>query len=214
MKKLHILLFIGILSLNSCNWHRMHGNGTIKTETRDVPAFDAVRCDGSYDVRIDCQAKQSLTVESDDNLLPQIKTEVHDNTLHIYTKGFLLPTRRIRIMASNPNISGFTANGSSEGDINNVNNTSLDIGINGSGNLHLNGKSSDVSINASGSSKIDASSLISENSHIQINGNGNIQVYANNSVAVQINGSGTVKYKGDAKSINQQINGSGRIIKE
>jgi len=71
-----------------------------------------------------------------------------------------------------------------------------------------------VKINTSGSSKVDATSLISENSDIQINGSGNIRVYAANSINVQINGSGTVKYKGEPKSVNQQINGSGKIIKE
>ena len=214
MKKLLLLSFVSILTLSSCNWHRIHGNGSIKTESRDIPTFEAVTCDGSYEVQIDCQAKQSLSIETDENLLPLIKTEVHNKTLHIYTKGFLLPSNRIRIAASVQNIKDFTSNGSTEGDINNINNNDLDIGINGSGKLHLNGKSGNVDFHTSGSSKIDATSLISENSHIQINGSGNIQVYATNSIDVQINGSGTVKYKGHAKNVNQQINGSGRIIKE
>lgn len=214
MKKLLMLSLICIMALSACNWHRIHGNGTIKSESRDVPAFKAITCDGGYEVQIDCQAKQSLTIETDENLLPSIKTEVHNNTLHIYTKGFLLPSNRIRIAVSVPNINAFTANGSTEGDVNNINNNDLDIGINGSGKLHLNGKSDNVDFHTSGSSKIDATSLISENSHIQINGSGNIQVYVTNSIDVQINGSGTVKYKGDAKNVNQQINGSGRIIKE
>jgi hypothetical protein len=214
MKKLLMLSFIGIVTLSSCNWHRIRGNGSIKTEPRDIPAFEAITCDGSYEVQIDCQAKQSLTIEADENLLPLIKTEVHNKTLRIYTKGFLLPSNRIRIAVSIPNITGFTTNGSTDGDINNINNNDLDISINGSGKLRLNGKSGSVDFHTSGSSKIDAISLISENSHIQINGSGNIQVYATNSIDVQINGSGTVKYKGDAKNVNQQINGSGRIIKE
>ena len=214
MKKLLILSIVGIISLSSCNWHRIHGNGSIKTESRDIPAFEAVTCDGSYEVQINCQAQQSLSIETDENLLPLVKTEVHNKTLHIYTKGILLPSNRIRIAASIPNINAFTTNGSTEGDINNISNDELDISINGSGKLHLNGKSGNVDFHTSGSSKIDATSLVSENSHIQINGSGNIQVYATNSINVQINGSGTVKYKGDAKSVNQQINGSGRIIKE
>ena len=214
MKKLLMLSLVSIMAFSSCNWHRIHGNGTIKSESRDVPAFEAITCDGGYEVQIDCQAKQSLTIETDENLLPLVKTEVHNKTLHIYTKGFLLPSNRIRIAASVPNINGFTSNGSTEGDINNINNDDLDISINGSGKLHLNGKSGNVDFHTSGSSKIDAGSLISENSHIQINGSGNIQVFATNSINVQINGSGTVKYKGDAKSVNQLIYGSGRIIKE
>jgi hypothetical protein len=214
MKQLLMLSLVSIFALSSCNWHRVHGNGSIKTETRDVQTFESITCDGSYDIQIDCQEKQSLAIETDENLLPRVKTEVRNNTLHVYTKGFLFPTNKIRIVVSVPNINGFTSNGSSDGDINNINNSSLDIGINGSGKLHLNGKSDDVTIHTSGSSKIDAMSLMSEDVDVQINGSGNIQVYTTNSISVQINGSGTVKYKGEPKRINQQINGSGKIIKE
>ena len=214
MKKLLVIFLISLFALTSCHWNRIRGNGSIKTETRDVAAFEAITCDGEYEVQIDCQAKQSLAIETDENLLPRIKTEVHNNTLHIDTKGNLSPTQRIRITVSVPNITEFTSSGSTDGDINNINNSALDIGIHGSGKLHLNGKSGTVKIHISGSSKIDAISLISENSDIQINGSGNIQVYATNSLGVQINGSGTVKYKGDPKNVNQQINGSGRIERE
>jgi hypothetical protein len=213
MKKLIVFSLVSLFALTSCNWHRIHGDGSIKTETRDVAAFEAVTCDGGYEVQIDCQRTQSLTIETDENLLPLVKTEVHDRTLHVYTKGMLFPTNRIRLAVSVPNITEFTSNGSTDGDINNVNNDALDIGIHGSGKLHMNGKSGTLKINASGSSKIDATSLVTENSDIQINGSGNIQVYATNSIDVRINGSGTVKYKGEPKSVNQQINGSGRIIK-
>ena len=214
MKKLLVISLISLFALTSCHWHRIRGNGSIKTETRDVAAFDAISCDGGYDVQIDCQEKQSLAIETDENLLPLVKTEVHNNTLHVYTKGMLFPTNRIRIAVSIPNITEFTSNGSTDGEINKVSNNALDVYIHGSGKLYLNGKSGNVKINTSGSSKIDATSLISEKSDIQINGSGNIQVYATNSIAVQINGSGTVKYRGDPKSVNQQINGSGRIVKE
>ncbi len=214
MKKLFLISLVSVFVLSSCNWHKIRGNGSIKTETRDIAAFEAITCDGGYDVQIKCQEKQSVAIETDENLLPQIKTVVRNNKLYIDTKGMLFPTNGIRIIISVPDITEFTSNGSTDGNINNVNNNALDIGINGSGKLHLDGKSGTVHINTSGSSKIDASALISENSDIQINGSGNIQVYATNSINVQINGSGTVKYKGEPKSINQQINGSGKIIKE
>jgi hypothetical protein len=214
MKKMFVISLLSIFTLTSCHWHKIRGNGSVKTETRDVAPFEAITCDGGYEVQINCQAQQSLAIETDENLLPRIKTEVHNKTLHIDTKGMLFPTHGIRIVVSVPNITEFTSNGSTDGDINNINNSALDINIHGSGKLNINGKSGTVKIRTSGSSKIDAVSLISENSDIQINGSGNIQVYATNSVDVQINGSGTIKYKGEPKSVNQQINGSGRIEKE
>ncbi len=214
MKKLLVCSLLGIVMLTSCNWHRIRGNGSIKSEAREVAAFEALSCDGGYEIQIDCQEKQSVAVESDENLLPLIKTEVRHNTLYVDTKGMILPTNKIRLTVTIPNLTEFTCNGSSEGDINKINNEALDLSIHGSGKLRLNGKSGTVKIAIAGSSKIDASSLVSENSDVQIHGSGNIQVYATNSIDVHINGSGTVTYKGDPRNINQQINGSGRIIKE
>ena len=214
MKKLLVISLVGLLAIASCNCNRIRGNGSIKTETRDVAAFESITCDGGYEVHINCQAKQSLAIETDENLLPLVATEVNNNKLHISSKGNLAPTKRICITVSVPNITEFTSNGSAHGEINNINNSALNIGISGSGKLQLNGKSGTVNINISGSAKIDAMSLISENSDIKISGSGNIKVYATNSVNVQISGSGTVKYKGEPKSVNQQISGSGRIEKE
>ncbi|RPI02168.1 MAG: DUF2807 domain-containing protein [Ignavibacteriae bacterium] len=214
MKKIFLLSLVCLFALSSCHWHRIRGNGSIKTETRDVASFEAVECDGAYDVQIDCQAKQSVTIETDENLQPQVKTEVHGRTLRIYTKGILLPTSQIHVKISVPNINEFISSGSSHGEINNLNNDEFKIDINGSGKMHLDGKSGTVGITVSGSSRIDAESLVSENSNIHINGSGHINVYATNSIDVQINGSGTVRYKGEPKSVNQQINGSGRITRD
>ena len=212
MKKMLLFSLMFIFTFSAC--HRIHGNGSIKSETRNVPAFEGVTCDGSYEVQIKCQAEQSLTIETDENLLPLIRTEVHDRKLNIRTKGFLFPTDKIRVTISIPNINEFTSNGSSDGEINNINNNELDVDINGSGKLFLDGKTGDVKFSTSGSSKIDATSLIADDVKVRINGSGNIHVFAGSSLDVQINGSGTVKYKGDAKNVNQQINGSGKIIKE
>jgi hypothetical protein len=186
----------------------------LRTESRDLPAFEAIACDGAYEIQVECQEKQALTIDTDENLLPLIKTEVSNNSLHIFTDGNLAPSKEIRILISLQNLSELTINGSAGGDIDKINNKALTLKVHGSSKLKFSGKTGQIKIDISGSSKIDAASLVSEDAKIQINGSGNIKVNASETIDAQINGSGTIKYKGEPKHINQEINGSGSIVKD
>ncbi len=214
MKYLTIISFTCILALCSCMGHKVRGNGILRTETRDIPTFETMICEGSYEVQIECQAKQALTIDADENLLPLIKTEVKNNTLRIYTEENLQPSKEIKIMASVENLSEFTIHGSAHGNVSNVNNNVLDVEVNGSSKLHFNGKTAQLKIIISGSSKIDATSLVAQDAKVRINGSGDIHVWAVNSIDGLIHGSGTIKYSGNPINVTQEINGSGTISKE
>ena len=214
MKYLTIISFTCIFALCSCMGHKVRGSGILRTETRDLPTFETITCEGSYEVQIECQAKQALTIDADENLLPLIKTEVKNNALRIYTEGNLQPSKEIKIIASVENLSEFTIHGSAHGDVSNVNNNVLAVEVNGSSKLHFNGKTTQLKITISGSSNIDATSLVAEDAKVRINGSGDIHVWAVNSVDGKIHGSGNVKYSGNPINVTQEINGSGTISKE
>ena len=59
------------------------GSGTIETETRQLPALEAVFVEYPAEVTIRQGDAQSLTITADDNLLPQLLTEVRDGKLTI-----------------------------------------------------------------------------------------------------------------------------------
>jgi len=214
MKYLTIISFTCVFALCSCIGHKVQGNGMLRTETRDVPTFETITCDGSYEMEIECQAKQALTIDADENLLPLIKTEVKNNALRIYTEENLQPSKGIKIIASVENLSAFTVHGSALGDVHNINNNALSVEVNGSSKLHFNGKTTQLKITISGSSNIDATSLVAEDAKVRINGSGDIHVWAVNSVDGKIHGSGNVKYSGNPINVTQEINGSGTISKE
>ena len=196
------------------SWTRVQGNGTIKADIREIPAFESIVCDGGYDVHITCQAQQSIAIESDENLMPFIRTEVSGKTLRIYTKEELSPSRGISITIAVPHLEEFTVNGSAEGDIQNIGPDSFALSINGSSQLRLDGSADKVKIHISGSGKIDADSLNTGEARMHIEGSGTIQCRVMNSLDARIDGSGTIKYHGEPKTIHQSVNGSGSIEKE
>ena len=59
----------------------LRGSGDIITENREVSGFDRVSLSGFGEVTIEVGEKESLTVTTDDNIMPYVHTEVKNNTL-------------------------------------------------------------------------------------------------------------------------------------
>jgi Putative auto-transporter adhesin, head GIN domain len=213
MKNIIVLSVICFFTLCSCFGPRVRGNGTAKTETRELSSFESIVCDGGYDIQVTCGEKQSVSIETDENLLPLIQTVVRDNELRIDTKKNLSPTDGIQLTISVPRLSDFTIDGSAKGFVKNINGGSFHITGNGSTRMALSGNADKLKININGSGTITADSLTAQNSDVHIEGSGDIRCHVINSLDVHIDGSGTVKYIGEPMHIDQSINGSGSIRK-
>jgi hypothetical protein len=61
--------------------NRIEGSGNVITEDRDVSDFDRVTLAGFGKVTIEQGNEESLTVRTDDNIMPYIRTEVKGDTL-------------------------------------------------------------------------------------------------------------------------------------
>ena len=68
-------------------------------------------------------------------------------------------------------------------------------------------------VRISGAGQYNAANLESKNSEILVSGFGQAFVNVSNSLNVNVSGAATVKYKGDPKTINQNISGGGKVIK-
>ena len=85
--------------------------------------------------------------------------------------------------------------------------------ISGSGSVNLRGKTRDFSCDLSGAGHARCFDLLSENTTIDISGAGDAEVYASMKVDAEVSGAGTVKYKGDAATVNQKVSGAGSVRK-
>ena len=59
----------------------IEGSGNIITEERYVSGFDRLTLSGFGEVSVEQGATESLTVCTDDNIMPYVQTEVKNNTL-------------------------------------------------------------------------------------------------------------------------------------
>jgi hypothetical protein len=190
------------------------GSGVQASETRDVSGFSEVELAGFGDVDILFGDAESVVVETDDNLLPYVLTEVRSGTLVIRTKdnANLITDLGIHITITMISLDGFSLSGSGNVAIDGVQTDKLDLSIPGSGNITATGNAKTLKIKLNGSGNILCKGLVAEDVTATISGSGNIEVYANQSLEASIRGSGMISYAGDPATVDKNISGSGSIV--
>ena len=59
------------------------GSGVVRSESREVADFNAISVDYPAEITIRQDSSEALEIEAEDNLLPQLTTEVRNGTLHL-----------------------------------------------------------------------------------------------------------------------------------
>jgi hypothetical protein len=230
------LSFIIIVCLSSCSDLRcIDGNNEMSNQSRKINAgFDGVTLTSDFSVFITPGQKDSISVEAESNLLPNIITEVKNGILELSTSNSICLNPRkpiiIRIYTDTISSLAITGSGSIQSDsiINEklrisvsgsgtvkapVNVQKLDAVIAGSGNIEIWGKSSISQLSISGSGNLESYGLDQDSCTTAISGSGNMFIYIRKSLQASITGSGSVFYKGNPE-INMNISGSGKVINQ
>ncbi len=164
MKTKNILLGIGLGIIlyalltsftNFANLHRIKGNGKVVSEEREVKNFHGLEAGGVFQIFYRQGDSLSLTVETDENILPDIKARVKDGILELETKGNISDITKLNVYITSPvldyvNISGassFTSKGR-------INSNSFDLETSGAAQFTSGLRSKETKIDASGASHI------------------------------------------------------------
>jgi hypothetical protein len=232
MKRIFIngmfILTLAIL-MASCG---IKGSGDVVRIERNVSSFNCVTVEGPYNVHIKQDSIFKVEVESDDNIVPHIKTEVSGNVLTIHKHGI----RRIRkptkmdvyisapsyekiVLKGSGNIYGVnTITGSSQqffidgsGNMEfNSQSGSTNLSISGSGNIKISGSTDYLRANIDGSGNVEAYNYPTKTAEARISGSGDIMINVQNSLVGRISGSGNITYMGNP-TVDKSITGSGNI---
>jgi hypothetical protein len=231
-----ILLLAPVILFSSCRFmggKRVRGNGTVQTEDRNIRDFKGIKTAGSFDVFVTSGNEYAVRVESDENLLPYIETELDGNNLEIKeARGFnIRPSKGAKIYVTAPVFNKFSTAGSGNisgsnqltaddyldidvagsGNINiNIKATDIKVSIAGSGNVNLSGEGSNMKGSIAGSGDIKAKDLLTSKADIHIAGSGSAEINAKEELNANIAGSGDVKYVGQPKT-SSHVAGSGSV---
>jgi hypothetical protein len=239
MARMILLAFLIVSSATSCVFlggKRVKGNGNISTVERNVSDFDQVEVHGAMDVYVTQGALRPVRIEADDNLFSYIEVEQHGNKLEVSTKqGYnLRPTKKIKIFVTSPNYSKLDVSGacnintenklslnnplnievSGAGDINaDVNAPRVEAEVSGSGNVNMKGETKNFELRISGAGEARCYDLLTETTKVNISGAGSAEVFASVELDAHLSGAGSIKYKGNAPKVSQQVSGAGSVKK-
>ena len=231
------LFFTVIAQAQWSSRDKIKGNGKIITEKRNTVSYDEIRVSGFYDVNLVSGTEGNISIRGEENLLSFIKIEVQDNVLKIYTEKdknirtsqgknitITVPFETLSLVSltgsgdvKTQNVikaNTFMAKLSGSGDLNlDVEANRFEASLSGSGDVFLKGNAETFISKLSGSGDIDASALEAKNVDIAISGSGDSKVFCSENLKARVSGSGDIEYKGNPKSKDTKVSGSGEISK-
>jgi len=209
-----VLLLVGVSVLSSaCALDVVAGSGKVVTEPRTVSGFSRVSLSGFGHVVIERAGSESLTITTDDNLLPYIRTEVTGHTLELGFNDVMTnvrPTQGIVFRLNVKSLEELEVSGSGKIDVKGLDEDHLRVGISGSGELSAEGVANDLDVDISGSGRYRGEALESRRATVDISGSGGAIVAASDRLAADVSGSGSIEYVGDPQ-IRKHISGSGSV---
>jgi hypothetical protein len=213
----------------------VRGSGVVTTQSRSVSGFNALVLSGLGDITIVQGQSESLTIEAEDNIIPQINIEVSGGTLRI---GFsrdkwqdvIIPTKPVKFNLTVKDLSSIESSGAGQiqadalktskltvrltgaGAIKlaKIEATSVTANLSGAGNIELAGSVTQQTTTLSGLGSYRAGDLGSDSAKITLSGAGSATIWARASLDVTISGAGSVNYYG-SPSVSKTITGIGAV---
>jgi carbon monoxide dehydrogenase subunit G len=196
-----LVSIVAIVALLSCAaWAEpVEGSGVAKTEQRDVGEFKKVHVNGSTNVKVVIGAKRSVSVTTDDNLLPVIETVVKDGTLVIGAKQGFNTQLGVTVQITVPTLDAVAIHGSGDVEVKDLKAEKFKAEIQGSGDIRVAGRAEDLEVEIQGSGDVKLDHLAAKRASVEVQGSGDSTLNVSDELTVHLAGSGDVNYIGSPK---------------
>lgn len=232
--KTTVAIALIILCIASSCTKNLDGSGRIKKEERSIQPFTGIESNGLFRIVVEKGSAYQLTIEGEDNILPEIETVVNNGFLKVrylrpnvtmvhgaVTVRVTTPTLN-QIIIRNGNListdlwttsSGFiSVSGSGSATINLIAER-LKTVISANGKVFLSGKASEGEFIVSGSGNLHAYDLLNTVASGIITGAGKCELNVSQKLNGQISGSGIIYYSGNPEKVEVAVSGTGKIVK-
>jgi len=170
------------------------GVGPIRSETRTVPPFDRVNIDGRADVVIRRDARQTLTLRSEQRILDEVETTVSDRTLTIESDVGADP---LEVTVTVSRLLGVDADGAGEIGLVDVDSEELELRLDGAGELTASGRVAALDAVLDGAGELQLGRLWAQRATVRVDGIGRAEVSVAEELAATVTGVGAIEYHGD-----------------
>lgn len=213
------------------------GSGNVQTETREPGAFEAIAIEyPGAEIIVQQGEKETVGLKADDNLLPQLSTEVVSGMLTIKSletdwNAMVNPSEPVKIditvrdlntiLLSAPvgNLEvddlqtgklNLVVSGGAQVKLNGLQTGLLDTVLSGAGDIQVSGTAEEIKLVLSGLGDFNATDLESKKADIELSGMGGATVRVEEELAATITGAGSIQYFGHPH-VEQRVNGAGSV---
>jgi hypothetical protein len=190
----------------------IQGSGKVITDKRKLSAFNKLNINIAADIEYIASDSYRLELTADDNIAATISSAVRGNTLHIDNdRSFSTESKLHARIFGSPALQGVLVDGSSDVNLQGISGNSLDITLDGTGDITAQGNTSNLTIKVDGSGSVNTKELRADNVNINVDGSSEITVTAKKSLVVVIDGVSDVTYYGHPGTIKKTVDGVGDI---
>lgn len=117
----------------------------------------------------------------------------------------------LSVVITAPDVSRFVMEGFGDLELNNIDRETLDIIVEGAGDIEANGRAGQLNLTVEGAGEADLSDLVAASAEIRIEGAGQAEVNATDAANVVIEGVGDIDFVGRPARLTQDVSGVGSV---
>lgn len=213
------------------------GSGNVQTEIREPGAFEAIAIEyPGAEIIVQQGDGDIVELKADDNLLPQLSTEVVSGTLTIKSletdwNAMVNPSEPVKIEITVRDLNtivlsapvgtlevndlqagtlNLVVSGGAQVRLNGISVDLLDSVLSGAGDIQVSGTADEIKLVLSGLGDFNAADLQSNKADIELSGMGGATVRVEEELAATITGAGSIQYFGHPH-VQQSVNGAGSV---
>ncbi|MDP4290281.1 MAG: DUF2807 domain-containing protein [Bacteroidota bacterium] len=224
-----------VLLLFSLGVMAQEGNKNVITQNRDVSTFDGIKASGIFKITFTQGEPQSVKIETDENLIDRVATEVSGGVLELSTKGSVRNPSKMNIYITAKDLKSLELSGAGKFTTTNKITTSklkielsgisaatltadaaiVSCDLSGVGKLEIEGTGDMLTADISGTSKLVATKFEVKDVKVDASGVGTATVNATKSVSFDASGASNIKYMphDNLEIKTRETSGAARISK-
>lgn len=210
MNKISFSFLAGLsLAIAGCDWG-VRGNGRVVTDNRSVEDFSEIHTSGGFKVEWR-SGPPSLSITTNENLLPYIESRKIDNYLEVRSREHLRPRHGIKVVISSLNRAGAKLSGAVDLQVPALTGPRFAVQSSGAADVTLEGAVDELLADVTGAADLKAKALQARVVQISTTGAASALVSASETLRVDITGAGDVTYFGNPKTVEKHVTGAGSI---
>lgn len=212
------------------------GSGKVTTTTRELRPFRKITISYPVEVLIQQGKSELVKIEAEDNLIPQLSTEVKDGTLYVTNKADwserVRATKPVRLTITVENLDALDFSSAGQIRIEKLRTDNLEVRMSGAGQLVIDqlqaktlnctlsgagglsasGTVDSLELRLSGVGSFDGTDLLTLIADVRLSGVGSATVNVQDDLSARVSGLGSVRYLGNPK-VHEQVSGLGSVNK-